>query len=348
MHRDRCVMNPLCPAIVGSLLLALITACTTVPYDEIGAAGPDTTSTYPHLNGATWNDPTIPDPEAANTVLLAGTAYDDAAFEDEAYDATPTERYLVTYEVRGDDIVNPASEKRLPSHLIAMQENTEAHHRTWEYFLSLIPAEHRHAVSHFAVMTDGAQNTLAAVSQTEQDPEHWMVEVDLEDTDDVPCLTYTLIHEFGHLLTLGPDQVKPNRAIFENPDDWELYADAEDSCTGYFTGEGCAERGTYMEAFYTRFWPELFPEWEQINEIRSQGRRDNALLDFHNDHPGEFVTEYAATDPQEDIAESFAFFVLAPYPTGKTTAEQKVAFFYDYPELMALRASILAAIADAI
>ena len=53
------------------------------------------------------------------------------------------------------------------------------------------------------------------------------------------------------------------------------------------------------------------------------------------------MTDYAATNPGEDIAESFTSFVMEPKPDGDTIAEEKVLFFYEYPELVQLRAEIV-------
>ena len=54
-------------------------------------------------------------------------------------------------------------------------------------------------------------------------------------------------------------------------------------------------------------------------------------------HQRAFLTQYVVfTDgPDETLA-----FVLKPAPSGDTVADQKVAFFYDYPELVKLRAEI--------
>jgi hypothetical protein len=43
----------------------------------------------------------------------------------------------------------------------------------------------------------------------------------------------------------------------------------------------------------------------------------------------------------EDIAESWAFFVLSPKPELKSIADEKILFFYEYPELVELRTQIL-------
>ena len=49
------------------------------------------------------------------------------------------------------------------------------------------------------------------------------------------------------------------------------------------------------------------------------------------------MTEYAASNPDEDFAESFVAFVLKEKPTKSTTVDQKIRFFYDFPELVEMR-----------
>jgi hypothetical protein len=53
------------------------------------------------------------------------------------------------------------------------------------------------------------------------------------------------------------------------------------------------------------------------------------------------VTEYATASPSEDIAESWAFFILSPMPDLSSIANEKLLFFYEYPNLVTLREQIL-------
>ncbi len=50
-----------------------------------------------------------------------------------------------------------------------------------------------------------------------------------------------------------------------------------------------------------------------------------------------YVTEYATTNPEEDIAESFAFFILESNHTTDTVRNQKVQFFNGFSELVTMR-----------
>jgi hypothetical protein len=49
------------------------------------------------------------------------------------------------------------------------------------------------------------------------------------------------------------------------------------------------------------------------------------------------VTDYASTNPGEDIAETFTYFVLGKKPEYTTIANQKVLQLYEYPELIHLK-----------
>ena len=58
-------------------------------------------------------------------------------------------------------------------------------------------------------------------------------------------------------------------------------------------------------------------------------------------YPDRFHSDYAATNPGEDVAEVFSHFVmLNDIPAGKTIADQKIKLFYKYPELVILRDKI--------
>ena len=248
--------------------------------------------------------------------------------------------YLVTYIVSGDEIQDPYYED-VPASLQDEQDDTAAHQQIWDYFAALIPLEYRSTLAEFSIMTDGTDNILAAVAQTYDDPNLWGLEVDIADTSDYYYLSFTLVHEFAHLFTLGPDQVPPSIAIFNNPEDNDLYLQESSACTTFFPGEGCANPDSYMNAFYQEFWTGIYDEWNEINLIEDEDQYYEALDDFYYKYEDQFLTDYSVTHPAEDIAEAFGFFVFAEQPDGDTIAEQKILFFYQYPELVQLRSEIL-------
>jgi len=74
------------------------------------------------------------------------------------------------------------------------------------------------------------------------------------------------------------------------------------------------------------------------------GGDDDAFCAFLDNYADRFVKEYASTNHGEDIAESFARFVLLDAPTANQIKDQKVKFFYDLQELAAIRNQIRAGV----
>lgn len=251
-----------------------------------------------------------------------------------------SEILLVTYTVSGDEISDPSYEN-VDAALQDEQNDSATQQQVWKYFDMLIPANQREVIAKYAIITDGQGGTLAAVSQTQSDANLWSLQVDIADSTDYNNLTFTLVHEFGHLLTLGPGQVPPSLAVFNNPDDDNIYSKEVSACPQYFPGEGCANSDSYINAFYDQFWADIHEEWNEINLEEDEDIYYQRLDEFYNKYQDQFVTDYAATNPEEDMAETWAFFVLGPKPVGDTIAGQKVLFYYQYPELVESRAQIL-------
>jgi hypothetical protein len=281
-------------------------------------------------------------PAVTDRILEVATEFYEGDSGDESSEE-PEQIYLVTYNVSGDQINDPYFEE-VSADLIGFQDDAVSHQEIWEHFVTLVPAGERSSLAEYSIVTDGEGNLLAAVAQTLYDPALWGLEVDIRDSGDRLNLTYTLIHEYAHLLTLGPDQVSPSVAIFNNPDDDDIYYDEVSACPDYFPGEGCSKSGSYINTFFNQFWTDIHAEWQDINLIEDDTTYYEALDDFYYNYKDRFVTDYAATNPEEDIAEAFTFFVLASRPDGDTIAEQKILFFYDYPELTRLRDDIISSI----
>ncbi len=257
-----------------------------------------------------------------------------------AYEKADQETYLALYKVAGEKITDPLFEA-VPAELKNEQDDLAAQKQVWEYFAALIPKRQRSMISNYVVLTDGKANLLAAVAQTRADPTRWILEVDVADAADYASLTFSMIHEFGHLLSLNANQVTPSMDVFHNPGNKEIYDQAASLCSSYFTGEGCSKKNSYINQFYQRFWSDIYAEWSQVDRIHNNGLYYKKLNEFYKQHEDRFVSEYASTNPGEDIAETWAYFVLAPKPEGSTIANQKVLFFYEHPELVKLRAEVL-------
>lgn len=275
--------------------------------------------------------------EGLDSILYPSTAN---ALRGRALASEAEEVTLVSYTVSGDELLYPEINPDVPSRWRSLQENSDAHQNLWRYYTALIPAEQRTYLNEFVVYTDGRDEGLAAVSQSLTDPARWDLMVDILDAEEPQYLTFTLIHEFGHLLTLNADQIEPNWQVFNNPDDPDIFYEESLKCPNYFAYEGCTNPDSYLNLFIDQFWNDIYAEWEEIDLEEDEDRYYELLDEFYYRYEDQFITDYAATSPEEDIAESFSYFILTERPAGDSIAEEKVLFFYQFPELVELREQI--------
>lgn len=238
---------------------------------------------------------------------------------------------LAVYQVSGDQITDP-NFLTVPENLKPLQADTASQQRIWDYFVKIVPTEQRTKITEYKIITDGTGNFNAQVYNEatwdeNSTTEKWSLLVDLADFVDERQFTSTLLHEFGHMLTLNINQLDPR-------------LDAA-NCPRYFKDTGCSQPDSYLQLFFERFWTDIYDEWHVITSQSDPAAVNSGLKTFYQARPGDFVSEYAATAAHEDIAESWMNFVLSPKPAGGTLAEQKVIFFYEFPELVQIRSEII-------
>lgn len=207
----------------------------------------------------------------------------------------------------------------------------------WKGVNQLLPGDSlAKYISSLRLYTDGPEEDLAGMTQ--MDLFRWRLELDTTDanftrTDSAYVLEYnhTLIHEFGHLLSLNATQVTPT-------DD-----EYQDDTKGYLTSEGYAKPNSYLGLFVKQFWPApLLNEWDKADMTKNEKKRLNKLFQFYLKYANHFANDYAAESPEEDLAESWTYFVLNDKPDNDLIMKEKVRFFYKFPELMAIRKNIRA------
>lgn len=247
---------------------------------------------------------------------------------------------MVSYDLK-DDKLGVRSEIRVPDDFEKDLDARATHEAIWNFFAALIPMSERDFLVEFSVVTDGRSRILGGVRRINDTPEEWELRVDVLDARDRHELTYTLLHEFGHLLTLNSSQLEFDPSIHQDPHNQEAYDRARAECPNYFSADGCSLPEAYINEFFLRYWSPLFDEWQEIDQAKDDDSYQDRLHDFYRVHADQFLTSYAVTSPEEDIAESWAFFILSPKPEATSIANEKVLFFYEIPELVALRQDIL-------
>lgn len=161
--------------------------------------------------------------------------------------------------------------------------------------------------------TDAQSGEGASVGLNEDGTWDMAVNMSILKEGGVDEMKATLIHEMAHILTLNDSQV----------------TESNKTCSTYKLDEGCANKDSYIASFYNTFW-------------NNTDDSDDYDYERYEDNPKDFVTDYAATNPAEDLAETVAYFVLGDKPKqcDATVADQKVCSLYSYQELVEMRDTI--------
>ncbi len=267
-----------------------------------------------------------------------GDYYDDFSdhgdfqdeFSDEPSGSDPTtfgdgETFLTSYRINGDNI-DKIKDFKIPNRFKDLQNDYSKHLQMWEYFSRMIPIEHRTHITEFLVF-EGGQSLAGFVEPINPNSlDKWRmglaIEVagDLENIDLQEEFAAVSIHEFGHVLTLNKQQVE--------------VGGSENSCANFHTGEGCSRSNSYINELFEIGWSDIYEEFLDTKE-------DHIYTRFFPKYENRFVSDYAATNPGEDVAEVFTYFVTeANKRTGNSIAAQKINALYAHPELVDLRKRI--------
>ena len=262
---------------------------------------------------------------------------DNSIYEEQGADFN-----LVIYKVDGNEIMDPAV-LYVPSEYHKYQEDTASHLRIWDFYVAVIPPELRKRVNEFVIFTDGPEDSAAWVSRSTTDVDYWQVGFDLLDSDYPAFLSDSLVHETAHLLTLNTSQIPYDENHFYFYD--EQQKNFMPGCEQYAVDGGCSLPNSYINLFYRRFWKENYAAWWKMEQEAQNASSYDEYLErmeqFYDRHSDWFLNSYAATNVEEDMAESFAFFALNARPSGDAIYEQKIAFYYEFPELVEYRQQII-------
>lgn len=127
------------------------------------------------------------------------------------------------------------------------------------------------------------------------------------------------VHEFSHIISYEEIAHRPKKN--------------HSSCHAFFDEFGCPPANSYLLDFIDEFWSE-----DDLDTLLKTGDPERVWTsqEIRND----FVTDYAATHPAEDFAESFTFFVFEERVEEDTLSIEKTNYFYQFPALVELRKEI--------
>lgn len=255
---------------------------------------------------------------------------------------------LASYWIRPiDGQLEQPSKFEVPDYLKAYQDDIQLHTYIWNYFNKIFPTNDKINLSYITFYMDTNDRRFAA-SVSKSANGKWNMYVNLIEFDTAQDTTKILVHEYGHIVTLNDKEVEEISVGYDGDINRKEFEIKRAECgDNFFTGYKCADSNSYLNLFGNRFWNgQLYKDWItvflQSDDVESVYH--SAIDRFYLKYPDQFVTSYAATNPHEDIAESWTEFIMRPKPVGDTIADQKVLFFYEYPELVQARNDILQAV----
>jgi hypothetical protein len=232
-----------------------------------------------------------------------------------AKDADSEERIVSSYLVdKGRLAADPGKEKNAA--------------RIWAFCAALIPPSILQRIGAFELFAIPEDSEIVSDAGTflMEDGRSWAISLNeasaleaIDGKDPAVFLEFgrTIIHELAHVVSLSEDQMTSSK-----PKD------------AYVVDEGTLRPDSWLASFNRDFWLGRYPEWRGPDSAFEDAEALSAA------HPGDFVTDYAATGPIEDFAESFSAWVTSAAQPAASMKGKKIAFFSAYPELAAWRSQM--------
>ncbi len=193
--------------------------------------------------------------------------------------------------------------------------------RSWESLAGITTPNERASLRSFAIY-DGEFGGYT--QQLDREASQFMIAVNRSTAQShSQSLRWVMAHEFAHVFTSHESNV------------WSGEKVPTVDCLGDQNLYGCAGWNNYLATWTYQFWPD--PEIEALE----LAYRDPAEAARRCRSDAGFVGEYAATNPGEDFAQSFAAFILSvPVPAS---AQSRVNFMASNQAIVQMRDRIHAA-----
>lgn len=192
----------------------------------------------------------------------------------------------------------------------------------WNDLVTITPPDQLNELVLFAGFgssEEGDEQTLAFVNATDDEGEAFQMSINLEayeDDDQVALLT--IAHEFAHVFTQVPSQIDRSDEAFEQ-------------CDTYQSAAGCFAPDSLIAAWVDTFWTdELLASLDPDAEPTVAEGEERCAAD------PQFFGPYAASDPEEDFAETFSAYVF-DVPVDVPEQQEKLDWLADQPGLVEFR-----------
>jgi len=196
----------------------------------------------------------------------------------------------------------------------------QAYRTYFDRLLTVLPDKYDDHIDELVIYTNGKDEVGAYVETKTPYTKDWRYAVRQSEIIEVPesrASTELMVHEFAHIFSL--DQVFQTGEYSRN-------------CHPYFADGICYGTDSYIGQFVAEFWTTQMLDELQVVQAESGFYQ----TDFYDRYESEFVSEYAATDPAEDFAESFTWHVYGEMAPRGSIADEKIEFFDRFSYTQAL------------
>lgn len=141
---------------------------------------------------------------------------------------------------------------------------------------------------------------------TDAGPKDWVVGVNREgfDAESTKSFANLFVHEYGHIL------------FYDKP--------------------------VFEEQYRNSFWTTAdIKHGEEVSKAKGD-EKFSLTQDYYENNSKRFVSDYATVSFDEDMAETFVYFIREDKPTVNSVRNQKILAFYQEPDLVEIRTQIRA------
>ena len=225
---------------------------------------------------------------------------------------------IALYKVANGNI-SKIRDYRVTGENLNYQRDIAKHNEIWDLVTKIAPLDQLEKISEFMIYNGRVAGSSGFILKRSSDLSKWQLAIAIDKAYEGGFnsngeLAYTILHEYGHILTLNHTQLDASIS--------------ERSCTTYYPNIGCSYEHSYINEMYDLYWKDI------ENEYRAAQNSQSDQMAFYIRHTDRFVTNFASTNPIEDIAEVFSVFITASdKPSGGTIADKKVLLMYESNEI---------------
>ncbi len=234
---------------------------------------------------------------------------------------------ITLYGIDGENIVK-IRDYDVEGGNLELQKDVSKHMEIWELVKKIVPSDYLPKIKEFKIYAGifkEKDNVVAGYVVPDNSLSVWQMGIAIDYAylggfNKNNNLTFTITHEFGHILTLNKTQLDGSVE--------------KSNCTNFFIDElkACSKKEAYINKFENEFWKDIWGDYTNAQSTES-GKKE-----FYEKYESHFITEYASSTIKEDIAEVFSFFVaIDEKPIDNSVKYLKINSMYNYPELISLR-----------